>query len=100
MPEWRITVRAVLLIIIVAIVAVIAAMATGFLNISQTGASQAPQATASVNGVAARGGRAPAFEVETGSIRVGSKDATVQLPTLEVARPQDQAAQAATNNAM
>ena len=92
--------RTVLLIVIIAIVAVIAAVATGFLNINQKRAVQAPQVVATGNGVAAQGGQPPAFEVETGSIRVGSKDANVKLPTLEVSRPQDDAPAATTNNAM
>jgi hypothetical protein len=93
-------VRAVLLIVIVAIVAVIVAVGTGFLDINKTQAGQAPQVAATGNGVTAQGGRPPAFEVETGSIRVGSKDANVKLPTLEVARPQNEQATAETNNAM
>jgi hypothetical protein len=94
-------VRAVLVIAMVVIVAVIAAVATGFLNISQTRTPQPPQVGAVEDGVAARGSRAPGFEVETGSIRVGSKDAKVKLPTLEVTRPEgENASAAATNNAM
>ena len=92
--------RALLIIVIIAIVAVIAAVATGFLNITQKQAAEAPQVGATGNGVTAQGGRPPAFEVETGSIRVGSKDANVKLPTLEVARPQGEEAAATTNNAM
>ena len=89
--------RAVLLISIVVIAAVIAAVATGFLNISQKQATEAPQVGAAGNGVSSQGGRPPAFEVETGSIRVGSKDTSVKLPTLEVSRPRDEPAAAATN---
>jgi hypothetical protein len=93
-------VRAVLLIIILAIVAIILAVATGFLNINQIRGAQAPAVGASNNGVTAQGGQAPAFEVETGSIKVGSKDANVKLPTIEVAPAGNEAAAAAANNAM
>jgi hypothetical protein len=84
----------------VVILAVIAAAATGFLNISQKREAQAPTVATTGNGVAAKGGQTPAFQVETGSIRVGSKDATVKLPTVEVARPRNEPEAAASNNAM
>jgi hypothetical protein len=93
-------VRAVLLIIILAIVAIILAVATGFLNINQIRGAQAPEVGATNNGVTAQGGQAPAFEVETGSIKVGSKDANVKLPTIRVAPAGNDAAAATTNNAM
>ena len=74
--------RAVLLVLIIAVALILIAVATGFLDINQI-----------------RGAKAPAFDVETGSVKVGSKDATVKVPTLEVQKPQNQAA-ATTNNAM
>jgi len=48
--------------------------------------------------VTAQGGQTPAFDVETGSVKVGSKEATVKVPRLEVQPPQNQAAPV-TNNA-
>ncbi len=91
--------RAVLLVLIIAIVAVIVAVATGFLDINQIRGAKAPEDTATSNGVAAKGGQAPAFDVQTGSVRVGSQEKTVKVPTLQVQPPQNQAA-AATNNSM
>lgn len=91
--------RALILILIVVIVGVIAAIATGFLNINQVRGIQAPQVSATGNGVTAQGGQAPAFEVETGSVRIGTANATVQVPALEVSKPRDEAQQQA-NNAM
>jgi hypothetical protein len=94
--------RALILILIVVILLIIAAVATGFLNISQIRGVKAPEITASRNGVTAKGGQPPAFDVETGSVKVGTKDTTVKVPALVVQRPgnnQNQAA-AATNNAM
>ena len=90
--------RALLLIVIVAVIVVIAAVATGFVNISQIRGGQAPQVSASRNGVSAKGGQAPAFDVETGSVKVGSKDATVKVPALVVQKPVHNQAAAATNN--
>ena len=91
--------RAVLLVLIIAVVAIIVAVATGFLDINQIRGAQAPQLSANGNGVVAKGGQAPAFDVQTGSVKVGSKNATVKVPTLEVQPPQNQAA-ATSNNAM
>jgi hypothetical protein len=91
--------RTVLLVLIVAVLAVIAAVATGFLDINQIRGARAPQVAATNNGVVAKGGQAPAFDVETGKVKVGSAETTVKVPTLEVEPPQNQAA-ATVNNAM
>lgn len=90
--------RAVILVLIVAIVAIIAAVASGFLDINQIRGAQAPQVSATSNGVVSRGGQGPAFEVETGSVKVGSRETTVRVPTVAVEPPQNQAAPV-TNNA-
>jgi hypothetical protein len=91
--------RAVLFILIIAVAAIILAVATGLLDINQIRGGKAPEVSTTGNGVAAKGGQAPAFDVQTGSVKVGSKEATVRVPTLEVQPPQNQAA-ATTNNAM
>ena len=90
--------RAVLLVLIVGVVAIIIAVATGFLDINQIRGARAPAVAVTGNGVVAKGGQAPAFDVETGSVKVGSREATVKVPALEVERPGNQAA-AVTNNA-
>ena len=79
--------RAILLILILAVVAVIVAIATGFLDISQTRQAKAPQISTTGNGVTAKGGQTPAFDVETGSVSVGSKPKTVPVPSLQVNPP-------------
>jgi hypothetical protein len=86
--------RAVLLVLIIAVVALIVAIATGFLDINQTRGAKAPQVSASQNGVTAAGGQAPAFDIETGQVKVGAKSATVKVPTIEVQAPQNQTAPA------
>ena len=78
--------RAILLILIVAVVALIAAFATGFLDISQTREARAPKLEASDGTIRAQGGQSPAFEVQTGSVEVGTQDANVAVPTIEVRR--------------
>jgi hypothetical protein len=91
--------RAVLFVLIVAVVGIIIAVSSGFLDINQIRGARAPAVSATANGVVARGGQAPAFDVETGSVKVGSKERTVRVPTLDVEQPGNQAAPVA-NNAM
>jgi hypothetical protein len=93
--------RAVILILVVIILAIIAGIATGFIDINQIRGAEAPQVSTTHNGVVAKGGQTPAFDVETGSVKIGTKPATVKVPSLEVIRPGagNQAA-ATTNNAM
>jgi hypothetical protein len=90
--------RAVLFILIIAVVAVIGAVASGFVDINQIRGARAPEVSTTQNGVTAKGGQAPAFDIETGSVKVGSKEATVKVPRLEVQPPQNQAVPV-TNNA-
>ena len=90
--------RAVLLVLIIAVIAVIIAIGTGFIDINQIRGAKAPQVAATANGVTAKGGQAPAFDVETGSVKVGTKESKVKVPTLQVVPPNNQAA-ATTNNA-
>jgi hypothetical protein len=91
--------RPILLVLIIAILVIIAAIATGFVDINQIRGAKAPQVSATSNGVTAKGGQAPAFDVETGSVKVGTKETTVKVPNLQVVPPQNQAAPVA-NNAM
>jgi hypothetical protein len=90
--------RALIFILIVIVLAIIAALATGFLDINQIRGARAPQLSTTSNGVTAKGGQAPAFDVQTGSVKVGSKESTVKMPTLQVQRPDQN--QAVSNNAM
>jgi hypothetical protein len=101
--------RAVLLILVIVVLAVIAAFATGLININQVRGGMAPEVSATQNGMTAKGGRAPSFEVETGSVKVGTGQAnvavpkvtlgkenkTVQVPKIELRRAGDQGNQSA-----
>lgn len=91
--------RALLLILIVVVVAGLVAFGTGFLKLSQTQPAKAPEVSATRNGVTAKGGQAPAFDVETGSVKVGTKETTVKVPALVVEKPGQNQAEPATNNA-
>ena len=92
--------RAVIFVLIVAVIVVIAGIATGFLNINQIRGARAPQISATRNGVTAKGGQTPAFDVETGSVKVGTAKATVKVPSLVAERPGQKQAAAVANNAM
>lgn len=92
--------RALLFVLIVAVLVIIAGIASGFLNIDQIRGARAPDIAATTNGVTAKGGQAPAFDVETGSVKLGTKQRTVNVPTLEVQKPRGNEASAQANNAM
>lgn len=89
--------RAIILILIIVVVGLIVAVASGFLDISQTRGAKAPQLSATGNGVTAKGGQSPAFDIETGTVAVGTKSANVTVPAVRVIPPDEQANQAANN---
>jgi hypothetical protein len=91
--------RKVIIILILAIIVVIAGIASGFVDINQIRGAKAPQISATGNGVTAKGGQAPAFDVETGSVKLGTANTTVQVPAVSVEKPGQNQAAAATNNA-
>ena len=76
--------RAILLILILAVVAIIAAIATGLVDISQTREARVPTVETDNGAIRAQGGQPPAFEVQTGSVEVGTRDANVAVPKVEV----------------
>jgi hypothetical protein len=92
--------RAVIFILIIAVLVIIAGLATGFLDINQIRGAKVPQVAATHNGVTAKGGQAPAFDVQTGSVKVETQEKTVKMPSLVVEKPDQNQAAAATNNAM
>ena len=75
--------RAVFLILIIAVVALIAAVLTGFVNLRQTEPAVAPRIERADGRIVARPGEAPAFDVQTGSIGVGT-DKSVAVPKVEI----------------
>ena len=91
--------RALLLILIVVVVAGLIAIGTGFLNINQIRGAKAPDVSATRNGITAKGGQTPAFDVETGSLKVGSKQTTVRVPAVVVEKPGQNTAQKQTQPA-
>jgi len=78
--------RAILLILIVAVVALIVAVQTGLVDVRQTRAGAVPSVQAADGKLVAQPGQAPAFDVETGSIGVGTRDTRVPVPQIKVER--------------
>jgi len=91
--------RTLIVVLIIAILAVLVLVGSGFVRLSQTREAKAPQVSATSNGVTAKGGQTPAFDVETGSVKLGTRQATVKVPALEVDKAGQNQAAAATNNA-
>ena len=89
--------RAVIFILIILVILALIAVWTGFVDINQIRGAKAPQISATHNGITAKGGQAPAFDVETGSVKVGTSQTTVKVPSLQVKPPQNQAAPATGN---
>lgn len=79
--------RAVLLILILIVIVLLVGVGTGFININQIRGAQVPTVSTTTNGVVAKGGQSPKFDVETGSVEVGSRNATVTVPQLKVVPP-------------
>ena len=92
--------RAVIFVLILAVLVILAGVATGFLDINQIHGARTPQISATGNGLTAKGGQAPAFDVQTGSVKVGTQQKTVRVPTLEVQKPAENQAAGTGNNAM
>ena len=87
------------MILILAVLLVLAGLGTGFIDIDQIRGARAPDISATQNGVVAKGGQTPAFDVETGSVTVGTQDRTVKVPELRVEQPADNQAAPASNTA-
>lgn len=68
-----------LIAIIVIVALVVAAFAFGLIDIDQTKETKLPD----VN-VETSGGQAPAFDVDTADVSVGSEKTTVDVPTVDV----------------
>lgn len=69
--------RVGIIIAVVAVVAIIAAFAFGLVDINQTKEMKAPDVSVS-------GGQAPAFDVDTAKVEVGTKTTDVSVPKVEI----------------
>ena len=76
-PVW-------LFVILIIVALVIAAFAFGLVNIDQTKTAKLPDVK-----VETSGGQAPAFDLDTAKVDVGTKTETVQVPTISVEKADD-----------
>lgn len=76
--------RTVIVLLILVVAVLIVAVGSGLINVRQTEPAELPQVSVSEDGVAATGGRQPTFDVETGTVAVGSETRAVTVPKLEV----------------
>ena len=81
--------RAVIFVIIVVVIALLVALASGWLHVNQVREATAPKVSATRNGITAKGGQPPAFDVQTGSVQVGTRKTTVKVPDIRVTPPAD-----------
>ena len=88
--------RAILFILILVVLAVLVLLGTGLVDINQTRPAAAPDVEATGSGVTASGGQTPAFDIETGSVAVGTTQRNVAVPSVEV-RPAGEASAPQTN---
>ncbi|ARS27475.1 hypothetical protein [Sphingomonas sp. KC8] len=65
------------LIVLIAIVAIVGAFAFGLIDINQTKETRLPE-------IAVEGGQAPAFDVKTAKVDVGTTTTSVDVPKVEV----------------
>ena len=65
------------IVAIVAAVLIVAAFAFGWIDIDQTKETKLPE-------VAVQGGQAPAFDVDTAKVKVGSETTSVPVPKVDV----------------
>jgi hypothetical protein len=88
-----------LFILILVVVAVLIAVGTGLVDINQTRPAAVPDVDTTSGGVTASGGQTPAFDIETGSVAVGTTQRNVAVPTVEIrpAQGENPAANAAAN---
>jgi len=92
--------RAILFLLIIVVLILLVGVGTGFLDINQIRGAQAPAVSATGNGIVAKGGQAPAFDVQTGSVEIGTRNATVKVPELQVKPPAENQVDQNNVNAM
>lgn len=83
--------RVILFILILAVAGLLLAIGTGFVRIPLTRPAESPKVSINGNGVSVKGGQTPAFDIETGSVAVGTKTRKVSVPVVKVVPPGQQA---------
>ena len=70
------------------IVVLLGVFAFAFFNVEQTSEGRLPT-------VSVQGGQLPNFDVDAGSVKIGQKERTVTVPTLDVKSPKEEQLEAA-----
>jgi flagellar basal body-associated protein FliL len=73
--------RAILVLLVIVVIVAIAAVSLGYVHVTQTQTAALPK-------ISVQGGQAPAFNVETANVSVGTENHVVQTPTVNVQKPQ------------
>lgn len=71
--------RTVLILLAIAALVLLVLFATGFLNVNQTQEARLPDVD-----VSAEGGQAPAFDVDSKEVVVGTTESNVSVPDVDV----------------
>ena len=71
--------RALLVLVGIAALVLVAGMATGFIKLDQTQTAELPRL---------EGGKAPKFEASVAKIEVGTENKTVEVPKVEIQKPE------------
>jgi hypothetical protein len=72
--------RAILTLLIIVVIVAIVGIWTGFIDVTQTKQGALPT-------IAVKGGQAPAFDVKTANVSVGTENHVVSTPTVNVEKP-------------
>lgn len=72
--------RVILTLLIVVVLVAIVGIWTGLIDVSQTQQGALPT-------IAIKGGQAPAFDVKTANVSVGTENHVVSTPTVSVEKP-------------
>lgn len=76
--------RTIFFVLILAVVALLAAFQLGLFRTEQTRPAELPTVQAADGKVRVEPGQSPRFEVQTGSVGVGSREANVAVPKVTI----------------
>jgi hypothetical protein len=67
-------------LLVVVLLILVAGIATGFINLQRTQEGTLPR-------IAVEGGQLPKFEADVAKVEVGTRNETVEVPTVDVKKP-------------
>lgn len=83
--------RVILFILIIAVAGLLIAIGTGFMSIRPTSSSEQAKTGTSSKDLPINVSQTPTFDIETGSVAVGTRRKTMTVPVLKVVPPGQQA---------